>query len=87
MIVSEDSDFPPESLIPPTISYIDVICNNEFDIIFKDALEQGQIFYIEIPKIKNPGFKAVGGLYMYLMETNSNSYIAGYQVPEYFSVL
>ena len=41
---------------------------------------------LKIPKIKNPGFKATGGLYLYLMETNSNSYIAGFQEKSFFSV-
>ena len=41
LTVSADSDFPPESLIPPSILKIDELVDNEFDIIFATPLAQG----------------------------------------------
>lgn len=44
--VSADNDFPEESLIPPIISKIDLITDNEFDVIFSKPLVKGQIFML-----------------------------------------
>ena len=81
--VSADNELPKESLVVPTITKIEKIYDNEFDVILSSALAVGQIFILKIPEIVNPGFKSTGGIYMYLMETNSNSYIAGYNNDGY----
>ena len=39
LVVSADSDFPAESLIPPIISKIDERYENEVDIVFKQPLK------------------------------------------------